>query len=335
MLIGHTLVCFLSRGAPAFGLSKSMNVLDLSGKDRSASAKPPRRLSIPAKTNTTPAAKRIDSMTPISETRPRRSAVIQAKSDTPSSEVSKSGMRRQYSRLSTASYWLSQIKLAETEAKHSVSLGLFKLALEAGCEPQHQMRNELKAYARKHELDKHGAFVKELFGSYKITESLEELRVSINANEVAQGGTKSSDGVQSAISSIKSRNLKPKSLNTDVALTSTAVRSANKNTLQKKSPVARTRGSVNRSSVISTGANGMHTAQKNPEKTRQKPGQGKAVKPVINSQEEKAESVEVHSDDPASVPENPEENKEDMGSLVPVQEPTTVEVMYVVRKHVI
>lgn len=120
------------RARPTPGVSKSMNVLDLSAKDKSA--KPPRRLSIPTKTSVTPASKRIDSMTPISETRIKRSVRSQAKSDTPSSEVSNSGMSRLFSRISTASYWLSQIKLAETAAKHSISLGFFKLALEAGCE---------------------------------------------------------------------------------------------------------------------------------------------------------------------------------------------------------
>uniref|UniRef100_A0A7N0TWP7 Uncharacterized protein n=1 Tax=Kalanchoe fedtschenkoi TaxID=63787 RepID=A0A7N0TWP7_KALFE len=311
-----TLTSATRRGRPASGVSKSMNVLDLSGKDKPA--KPPRRLSIPTKANGTPAAaKRIDSMTPISETRPRRSATSHAKSDTPSSEVSKSGIRRQFSRLSTASYWLSQIKLAETEAKHAVSLGFFKLASEAGCEPQQQMRNELKAYARKHELDEHGDFLKELFSSFNITESLEELRESVNSSEVVLGGTKSSDDDnQSATSSIKSRNLKPKSLNTDVARTSTAVRSANKEMLQKKSPIVRARGSVNRSSVTSKGTTGTRTAQTNSEKvTKQKCDQGKTT---INKQEEKP----VNMEDDA---ENAEENKENMDSMT--QEPTTVEVM--------
>lgn len=79
------LVCFFYRSRTTPGVSKSMHVLDLSGKDKSA--KPPKRLFIPAKTSVTPAAKRIDSMTPISETRIKRLATSQAKSDTPNSEV--------------------------------------------------------------------------------------------------------------------------------------------------------------------------------------------------------------------------------------------------------
>ncbi|KAK4394434.1 hypothetical protein Sango_1597700 [Sesamum angolense] len=120
------------RGRPASTVSKSVGILDLSGKEKSA--KPPRRLSVPSKSNATPAPKSFGNITPISEARTKRSAGNQGKSDTPRSDVSRSSNRKKFSVLSSASYWLSQIKLSESAAKHLISLGFFKLALEAGCE---------------------------------------------------------------------------------------------------------------------------------------------------------------------------------------------------------
>lgn len=61
----------------------------------------------------------------------------QGKNETPLSDVSRASSRRRFSALSSALYWLSQIKLSESAAKHSISLGFFKLALEAGCEVCH------------------------------------------------------------------------------------------------------------------------------------------------------------------------------------------------------
>lgn len=113
-------------------MAKSVGVLDLSGKEKSA--KPPRRLSVPSNSNASPAPKSYGNITPISEARSKRSA-SQGKSDTPVSTLSKSSsIRKKFCTISSASYWLSQIKLSESAAKHSISLGFFKLALEAGCE---------------------------------------------------------------------------------------------------------------------------------------------------------------------------------------------------------
>ncbi|RRT78234.1 hypothetical protein B296_00027374, partial [Ensete ventricosum] len=116
------------RGRSSPAVSKSVNVLDLSGMDKSA--KPTRRLSIPTKTAHPPTVK---SMTPISEARARISN-IQGKSDTPLSDISKSMSKRKFNVLSSVSYWLTQIKLSESASWHSISLGFFKLALESGCE---------------------------------------------------------------------------------------------------------------------------------------------------------------------------------------------------------
>lgn len=127
------LICYLFfRGKPASSVSKSVGVLDLSGKDKSA--KPPRRLSVPAKSLVTSAAKPAANITPISEARTKRSTNNQGKIETPLSDVSRTSNRKKFNMLSSASYWLSQIKLSESAVKHSISLGFFKLALEAGCE---------------------------------------------------------------------------------------------------------------------------------------------------------------------------------------------------------
>lgn len=152
------------------------------------------------------------------------------------------------------------------------------------------MRNELKAYARKHNLEEHGTLVNELLGIYNITEKLEDLRVSENISDVLQGSTKSDDDVRSATSSIRSRNLQPKSLDTDAARASRTSRSVSKESLQKNSPVARTtRGSVARTSVTlkRTPAN---IAQKSTEEAvKQKSGQEKAK---INKQASKSVNAE-------------------------------------------
>lgn len=120
------------RGRPPSSVSKSMGVLELSGKGKSA--KPARRLSIPTKATPSPAPKPISNITPISEVRAKRSGNSQRRSDTPVSDISRSSNRKKFIIISSASYWLSQIKLSESATKHSISLDFFKLALEAGFE---------------------------------------------------------------------------------------------------------------------------------------------------------------------------------------------------------
>lgn len=109
-----------------------MGVIDLSAKEKSA--KPPRRLSIPTKSAAKPVPKPAGNITPISETRAMRSASTRAKSETPLSDLSRTSGRKKYDVLSSASYWITHIKNSESAAKHSISLGFFKLAFEAGCE---------------------------------------------------------------------------------------------------------------------------------------------------------------------------------------------------------
>ncbi|XP_022972787.1 uncharacterized protein LOC111471290 [Cucurbita maxima] len=203
------------RGRTISSVSKSIGVLDLSAKDKSA--KPPRRLSIPTK-NVSPTRKLVGNITPISEV--RRTARNQGKSDTPVSDVSRSSSRKTFNILCSTSYWLSQIKLSEAASKHSVSLGFFKLALEAGCKPLHRMRDELKAYIDRCNLNASEQAVKDLLESYNAAEETEQVQVSETFSQGPEVGTRSSDDeVHSSSSTVEPRNLKPKSLSTDVTKT--------------------------------------------------------------------------------------------------------------------
>ncbi|GFP99356.1 hypothetical protein PHJA_002079700 [Phtheirospermum japonicum] len=209
------------RGKVSSTVSKSVSVLDLSGKDKSASAKPPRRLSVPNKSNASPAPKPVGNVTPVSEARAKRSAANQGKSVTPVSDISKSSStRKKFSTLYSASYWLSQIKHSESAAKHSISLGFFKLALEAGCEPIQRMSDELKLYIRRHDLTELGEFVKELFEGYKISENFEPSQSENGSQVPSEGNQLSDDDVKSSSSSITdAEKLKPKSLDLNVGET--------------------------------------------------------------------------------------------------------------------
>ncbi|CAH9126176.1 unnamed protein product [Cuscuta epithymum] len=186
------------RVKPGPSVSKSISVLDLNhSKDKPA--KPPRRMSNPSNSAGSPAASaQAGNITPISEAaRSKRSNLgnNEGRSDTPTpSDVSRSLTRRKFSVISSASYWLTQIKLSESAAKHSISLGFFKLGLEAGCEPLQCMRDELRAYAQRHNLVELGESVKQLFESYKILPDFEQLQVSETCSHVLdEEVTRSSD----------------------------------------------------------------------------------------------------------------------------------------------
>ncbi|XP_074586561.1 uncharacterized protein LOC141842243 [Curcuma longa] len=199
------------RSSPA--VCRSISVFNVSGKDNAA--KHPRRLSIPTKPSTTPLPQPIGSVTPISETRAKR-LNMQGKNDTPSSEASKSIIRRKFSVLSSASYWLTQIKLSESASKHSTSLGFFKLALESECEnPLDRVREELKSYIQRHALvTEQEESVKDILQRYNIIEDFEKLKVSVSSPMVPEVVTQKSDKSKCSTES-KSRNryVTSKSLN--------------------------------------------------------------------------------------------------------------------------
>ncbi|KAK9090666.1 hypothetical protein Sjap_023843 [Stephania japonica] len=299
----------LSASAPKRGrntpsVSKSESVLDFSGKEKSA--KPPRRLSIPAKSANSPIPKPNTTFTPISEVRGKKSANGQGRSGTPNSDVLKSINLRKFSVLSSASYWLSQIKLSESAAKHSVSLGFFKLALESGCEPQQRMKDELKSYARRHNLVELGEPAKELLASYNIIEDLEQLAVSETCSHVPEEGTRSSDEDVKSTSSTGARKLKPKSLNTEGFEASAE---STKEVSQKKNHggnrASSTRNSKNSKLAQVTG--GSNNQKKSPRPTRH---EASKEKPMTRSNLKKSST---ESDPVASLPdEELQEDKENM-----------------------
>ncbi|CAI0399352.1 unnamed protein product [Linum tenue] len=201
------------RGRQASSVSKSVGVLDLSAKGKS-SAKPPRRLSNPTKPVVgTPYPRHGGNIPAISETRSKRNAISQGKMETPPSDASRASVPRTFNRLSSASYWLAQIKLSESSAKHLVSLGFFKLALEAGCEPLQKMRDELKSYVRRFELGELEES-KELFEKYNISENQVQEQQQ-NYSQAPEEGTRSSSDEEfhSSSSTAGTMKLRPRSLN--------------------------------------------------------------------------------------------------------------------------
>ncbi|KAJ1384492.1 hypothetical protein SESBI_42500 [Sesbania bispinosa] len=296
------------RGRSASSVSKSVNVLDMSGKEKSGSAKPPRRLSIPAKASATSGPKLAGNITPISETRPRRNPNGQGTSKTPISEFSKTSSRIKLNLLTSASYWLNQIKLSESAAKHSISLGFFKLALEAGCEPLQSMQEGLKSYVRRHQLADLGEHVKELFERYNISENTEQLQVSETISQVPEEGNRSSDDdVHSSSSTMGSRNLKPKCLNIDANQLTPASESTKKETCQKSSPGSRLQRNLSTNSTTPRPAlaSGNRRPVKKPEKppSKQEPTKEKGM---VRRQGKKSDVKEV----PVSTPKGNKENKD-------------------------
>ncbi|KAM7471390.1 hypothetical protein LguiA_009573 [Lonicera macranthoides] len=306
------------RGRPAASVSKSVSVLDLSGKDKSA--KPPRRLSIPAKSATTPAPKPIGNITPISEARAKRSVSNQGKSDTPVSDVSRSSNRKKFSVLSSASYWISQIKLSESAAKHSISLGFFKLALEAGSEPLQRMRDELKSYVRQHNLVELGEPVKALFESYNILENFEPLQVSETCSHVPEEGTRLSDDDVRCCSSITGMHkLKPKSLNVDAGSGSPVKESTKEN---KSNAVSKVKGPANKNSAKSKLAS--ESATRKTEKKSQKPSKKESNKKHQVQKQGKEAGPEEGSINLSPAEEGIEENKENMEDASQMEEEITL-----------
>ncbi|XP_004299389.1 PREDICTED: uncharacterized protein LOC101313802 [Fragaria vesca subsp. vesca] len=294
------------RGRAASNVSKSVSVLDLSGKDKPV--RPPRRLSIPNKVAGTPAPKLGGNITPVSEARSRRSV----KSETPASDASRLTSRKKFSILSSESYWLSQIKLSEAAGRHSVSLGFFKLALEAGCEqPLQRMRDELKAYALRHKIGDLADLavpLKELFESYGVVEN-EQVQVSETCSHVPEEGTRSSDeDAKSSSSTMGTRKLKPKSLNTDIAQVTPVINKPKKEVPQKSIPAARTRASAAKKSSTSAPVSDSGT-QRSAAKKPQKPIKQEAKNEKDRKKQGKS-AVEQGSVIPTSVEEALNENKE-------------------------
>ncbi|TMW86788.1 hypothetical protein EJD97_020885 [Solanum chilense] len=271
-----------ARVRPASSVSKSVAALPLSGKEKSA--KPPRRLSVPSKSIVSPASRPLGIITkepkkigkPISETRAKRSPSNQGKSDTPQSNVSKSSNRKKYDLISSASYWLSQIKLSESAAKHSISLGLFKLALEAGSEPLQRLRDELKSYVQRYALVELEEPVKQLFDSYNILQISEQLQVSETCSHVP-----SDNDVHSSSSVANSERLQTKVLNKD-STKAAQVKEPTKQQPSKIGSTPRTRNSVNKIAAaaksISPKTGGRTTKEKLQKPAKPEPNKAKVMK---------------------------------------------------------
>ncbi|XP_017421010.1 uncharacterized protein LOC108330919 isoform X2 [Vigna angularis] len=292
------------RSLGASSVSKSVSVLDFSGKEKSGSAKPPRRLSIPAKAPATSRPKLGGNITPISETRTLRSALGQGRSKTPVSDISKT---TKLNLLTSASYWLNQIKLSETASKHSISLAFFKLALEAGCEPLGPMQEELKSYVRRHQLDDGiGETVKSLFERYGISESMEQLQLSETISNVPEEGTRSSDDdVHSSSSTTESRKLKPRSLN------STKLTPSTESTKNQKSNLGSSlRGNFSTSTNNTTPRTSLDKRNNRLVKKSEKPSKQESNKEkgMVKKQEKKSDVKEAAASAPKS-------NKENMQTL--------------------
>ncbi|CAL5039165.1 unnamed protein product [Urochloa decumbens] len=287
------------RAKPPSDVSKSM-CLDLSMKDKSA--KPPRRQSIQTKPGASPRLTPSGTVTPVSGIRSRRSD-SQGRFDTPTSEVSMSTARRKFSMLSSISYWMTQIRLAEAASKHSVALGFFKLALESECEPLDRMREELKSYVARHglatELEDP---VKDILQVYDIVEDFEKLKISA---EPSQQAKKSDKAARSATNVSPNGNLKPRSLNSEATESKEAGKKEN---IQKAKPDARVRGSYNRNPAKNTSAK--EAVAKTTGKKAKK--QSKGQQEVSNGD---SEALAVRPDqDPADVVmEITQEDKENMG----------------------
>ncbi|XP_047969154.1 uncharacterized protein LOC125212906 isoform X2 [Salvia hispanica] len=295
-------------GRLASSVTKSVSVLNLSGKEKSA--RPPRRLSVPSKSNASSASKSFGNITPISEARSKRTGANQEPSDTPLSDVSKSSNRKKFNVLASASYWLTQIKHSESAGKHSISLGFFKLALEAGCEPMQKMSDELKAYVRNHELSGLGESVKELFEGYKISENYEPSDASLTTSQVAAEPNQScEDDARSSSSSITdAEKVKPKSL--DIASEeSEQAKQTNNEVTQKDESVKKTRRSVAK----------IPASSKSVSEARRRSIQRKPSKPVKQEPAKVDDKVKKQGKKPAQVvepvdsqPEALQEDKENM-----------------------
>ncbi|XP_076902881.1 uncharacterized protein LOC143557769 [Bidens hawaiensis] len=288
------------RVRPASSVSQSVNVLDLSSKEKSA--KPLRRLSIPTKPSARPTAQPAKNITPISETRANRSRSIEGKSVTSVSDASRTLPRKKFSVLSSASYWLSHIKLSEAAGKHQLSLGFFKLAQEAACENPQLLKDELKSYALRHNIIDLGESAQEVLQSYEISEA------------ILQGTQSPSEDAQSlsSVTGIQKPKPKPKSSTTNIG----SVAKESVKETQSKKLVSNTKGLANKK--VTSQHSGLEAGSRKMQKNIQKP-----VKKEVNKEKQqmmKSKGKKPVTEDAISSEEEATlENKENMDAT-PVEE---------------
>ncbi|CAN8264632.1 unnamed protein product [Cochlearia groenlandica] len=171
-------------------VSQSTTVLDLSAKKSVDRSKPPRRLSIPTKTTSSNSSvKSVSGVSSASESKAKRTGFAKSLTETTFSSEMRSLSRRKVENLCSSTYWLAHINLSESAGKHSISLGFFKLALLAGCEPLERMKEELKSYALRNNLDGLGDAMKELSELYNISEESKQMQFSDTSSVVAEDTT--------------------------------------------------------------------------------------------------------------------------------------------------
>ncbi|GJS40143.1 hypothetical protein Tco_0565186 [Tanacetum coccineum] len=103
----------------------------------------------------------------------------------PTSTVSLTSLNsKEFNNMTSESYWLSRIRESEEAAMHHISLGFFKLALEAGCQNTKQLREELESYDCRHNLLGLGKSAKQVFHSYHILKQQYQALVPLYTNVV-------------------------------------------------------------------------------------------------------------------------------------------------------
>ncbi|XP_020588848.1 uncharacterized protein LOC110030464 [Phalaenopsis equestris] len=267
-------------------VAKSMSELDLSGKEKSV--KPPKRFpNLIKSTNCSPLAMPAGNLTPISENQ-KSGLSTQLNSDTPMADTSKSIHRRKFCVLSSASYWLAQIKLSESASKHSVSIGFFKLALESGVEPLSRIREELKSYILKHNLlAELENITKDILDIYNIHEDLEKLQILDDGSQLPNDvSLKSDEAAKNSAIASSAKSLKPNFLSRN-----TLVESNKKEVVPKRTPATKKQSPTSRNlnnSVMndSAGSSAVETSQR-PKKLQLSKGKS------INKCSEKNLSSEV------------------------------------------
>lgn len=123
------------------------------------------------------------------------------------------------------------------------------------------MREELKSYARRHDLAELGEPAKELFERYNMG-SFEQMQVSETISRAPEEGTQSSDDdLHSSSTTIGTEKLKPKSLNTsDTSQVKGSVKEVTKKIIP--APMARTYARKNSANSKSASEIVGHNAQK-------------------------------------------------------------------------
>ncbi|KAL1203894.1 hypothetical protein V5N11_011741 [Cardamine amara subsp. amara] len=309
------------RGRVASAVSQSTTVLDLSGKKSVDRTKlPPRRLSIPNKPTSNSSVKSVSSsITSLSESKAKRSGIARSLNVTPvSSNLRSSVTRRKVEDLSSSNYWLTHIKLSESVAKHPISLGFFKLALHAGCEPLDQMKEELKSYARRNNMDGLADAMKELFELYNISEESKQIQISETSSVVADETTVSLDidnEVQSSFSTPGNSNITSEVTKDDALQDSAVTETAKEEEALEAIPQGRTTldvinvNQVEVSEVVQESEDGapvVTVVQPSDKKRARKETVSKNIQPVRTKK-----SLAVNSANSRTVPENKTQKKDE------------------------